>query len=149
MPTPRLGSLVSLASALSVSLLLGGCATVGSHPTGAGVGVELSQPVVRFDNGGRDHVHVYLLGQKREWLLGRVEPGARTTLRIPEDALSEDAGSMRLVVIPGGVVTQRAAADPRASITLAQPTTEILEQRWSFSQRSATGELVSLRRGGR
>jgi len=27
---------------------------------------------IRFDNGERDYVRVYLVGEKREWLLGRV-----------------------------------------------------------------------------
>ena len=34
---------------------------------------------IRFDNDAREHVHVYLIGEKREWLLGRVEPGAMAT----------------------------------------------------------------------
>jgi hypothetical protein len=42
-------------------------------------------PSIRFDNDAREHVHVYLIGEKREWLLGRVEAGAIAMLRIPEE----------------------------------------------------------------
>jgi hypothetical protein len=34
----------------------------------------------------------------------------------------------------------------RAAVTLAQPASEILRQRWAFSQASTNGELTSIRR---
>lgn len=46
-----------------------------------------------------------LVGAKCEWLLGRVEPGARKTLRLPDEALADDAGSMQLAVVIGERVT--------------------------------------------
>jgi hypothetical protein len=95
----------------------------------------------RFDNGGREHVHVYLIGEKREWLLGRVEAGAIATLRIPEESLVENASFVRLAVIAGEGVTLQAARNPRARLTLAQPASTILSQHWMFSQ----GNLTSLR----
>ena len=149
MTTPRFGSRVSAVAALILSLGLAGCATHSRAGSELTVALDAAQPIVRFDNGGRDVVHVYLVGQTREWLLGRVEPGARATLRIPDAALSDDAGSMRLAVVPGDRITQRAAADPRASITLAQPAATIVSERWKFSQTSVSGELISLRGGRR
>jgi hypothetical protein len=95
---------------------------------------------VRFDNDGREHVHVYLVGAKREWLLGRVEPGAKATLRIPEDALAESAMFARLAVVTGDRMTFQASRNSRAKLTTAQPASAILSQRWRFSQ----GELTSL-----
>ena len=145
MTTPRVGTLVSAAAALILTVGLGGCATNSRSGGTPSVAANAIGPVVRFDNGGRDVVHVYLVGQTREWLLGRVEPGARTALRIPDEAFGEDAGSMRLAVVPGDRITQRAAADPRASTTLAQPAATIVSERWKFSQTSASGELTSLR----
>ena len=144
MTTPRTRSIVSLATALTLTLALGGCA---SAPTR----LALNDPApadgaplaIHFDNGARDYVHVYLVGAKREWLLGRVEPGARTSLRIPEEALAEDLGFMRLAVLTGAHVTLRAASDPRAAITIPQPAPGIASQRWTFSQ----GQLTPLRLG--
>jgi hypothetical protein len=145
MTTPRTRSLVSLVAALTVTLALGGCASAPSRtawdaPAPAGV----PPFTVRFDNDARDYVHVYLVGAQRQWLLGRVEPGARATLRIPEEALAEDAGSMRLVALVGGRVTQRPASEARAVITLEQPAAAILSQRWTFSQTTPTGQLTPL-----
>ena len=98
----------------------------------------------RFDNEPRDYAHVYLGSEQRQWLLGRVEPGARATLRIPEEALTGDPGSMRLAVLAGQRVTLRVAGEARAALTIAQPATEILSQRWTLSKTLAVGQLRAL-----
>lgn len=146
MTTPRIRSLVSVAASLAATLALAGCASAPSRASATPAPIESVATTVRFDNIGRDYVRVYLVSETREWLLGRVEPGARATLRIPEDALASNTSSMRLAVVPGGGVTLRAAGGARVSLTLAQPASEILSQRWSYSQASANGELTSLRR---
>ena len=141
MRTLRRRALVSLAAAMAATLALGACfqaASVGGGPPS----LDDGRLAFRFDNGGREHVHVYLIGEKREWLLGRVEPGAIATLRIPEESVVENAKFVRLAVIAGERVTHQAARNPRATLTLAQPTSAILSQRWLFSQ----GSLTSLRR---
>ena len=149
MTKPRTRSFVSLASALSLALTLGACASGASRhvlnePT---TPAEASAAtVVRFDNGAREHVHVYLIGEQREWLLGRVEPGARATLRIPDDALAGNTRSMRLAVVAGQRVTMRAASEARA-ITLVQPASVIVSQKWTFSQTPTQGQLTALQLG--
>jgi hypothetical protein len=101
---------------------------------------------IRFDNNAGEHVHVYLIGEQREWLLGRVEPGARATLQIPEASLAGSPGFVQLAVLTGKRVTLQAARDARATFTVAQPASAILSQRWTFAQ----GQLTSLwRRGAR
>jgi hypothetical protein len=144
MTTPRTRSIVSLAAALTLTLALGGCASAPSRlALNDPAPVDGTALAIHFDNGARDYVHVYLVGAKREWLLGRVEPGARTALRIPDEALGEDLGFMRLAVLTGAPVTLRAASDPRATITIPQPAPGIASQRWTFSQ----GQLTPLRLG--
>jgi len=104
---------------------------------------EPSSPLtIRFDNLGRERVDVYLIGAKREWILGRVEPGATASLRIPEEALAKGLTHVRLAVLQGERLTFQAARNPRARLTIAQPASAILSQRWSFSQ----GALTSLGR---
>jgi len=128
---------VSLAAA--TILVLGACATL---PTGRKQGCLPAQPgsrTIRFDNEGRERVHVYLVAQQREWSLGRVEPGATAKLRIPIAALTEQE-FMRLAVIVGDRMTLRAARDPRTQLTIAQPALHVLSQRWSFAQ----GQLTSM-----
>jgi hypothetical protein len=144
MTTPRIRSLVSLAAALTVTFTLGGCVSAASRLASDGPApTDGAPPAVRFVNEARDYVHVYLVGEQREWLLGRVEPGARATLRIPEAALVENAGPMWLAVLTGERVTLRAAGDARAATTMAQPAAAILSQRWTFSQ-TPKGQLTSL-----
>ncbi|HEV7990965.1 MAG TPA: hypothetical protein VGP25_04025 [Gemmatimonadaceae bacterium] len=146
MTTPRIHSVVSLAAALTFTLTLGACAGSPSRVVGHGPApIEETAATVHFDNGGRDYVHVYLVGEKREWLLGRVEPGAHATLRIPEDALAESPRAMRLAVLSGEHVSQRVRSNARAAFTMAQPATEILAQRWTFSPALANGQLTSLK----
>jgi hypothetical protein len=97
---------------------------------------------IRFDNTARERVDVYLIGAKREWVLGRVEPGAIASLRIPDEAFAKGSMYVRLAVIPDEPLTFAAARNPRARLTIAQPASAILSQRWSFSQ----GQLTSIGR---
>jgi hypothetical protein len=125
-------------------MALGGCATASPHlASDASVAVD-EPPAVHFDNASRDYVQVYLVGIRREWLLGRAAPGARATFRVPEEALAEDAGQMRIAVVVGNYVTPERASDARAASALPRPMTEILGQRWTFSQRPTYGELTTL-----
>ena len=144
MTTPRTRRLVSLAAALTISLALGACASAPGGLAREGSAVTSNEPpvMIPFDNGARDYVRVYLVSPRREWLLGRVEPGARTTLRVPDDALADDAGPLRLAVLVGGRITLRAADESRAATTLPLPVTELGRERWSFSQSVATGQLT-------
>jgi len=98
---------------------------------------------IRFDNQARQYVHVYLVGESREWLLGRVEPGARATLRVPDGAMSDDAFRMQLAVLAGDRVTMRAALQPGASLTISQPAGQLLAQKWTFMQTLANGQATT------
>lgn len=145
MTTPRIRSLVSLAAAACIALSIGACATASPRLASDASASDDDIPrTVRFDNTGREFVHVYLVGEQREWHLGRVEPGARKTLRIPDEALADDAGSMQLAVIVGERVTLGAKRASRTILTIAQPSGLLLGQRWTFSQTPASGQLTSL-----
>jgi hypothetical protein len=139
MTTSRTRALVSLAATMVLITTLGACA--GAPPRQAlGWGpTEDGSRAIRFDNDGRDYVHIYLVGERREWLLGRVEPGAIAVLRIPADALAEP-GLMRLAVITGGRPTVAAGRDARAQLTIALPASHILSRKWWFAQ----GQVSSL-----
>lgn len=123
---------VSRYVALSASLLLAACTPHAASRVDAGaVPVVLS---IRFENEGRERVHVYLVGEQREWLLGGVEPGARTTLRVPEASLAGGQGWGRLVVVAGDRLAIRAMSDPRAMPTIQQPVAGLLTREWHVVQ---------------
>ena len=128
-----------------MAFTIGGCASARSPVTAdARTAADGHAVTIRFDNEAREHVHVYLVGARREWLLGRVETGARATLRIPDAALADDAGSIQLAVVPGSGVSLQAAREGRTVLTILQPTADLLSQRWTYSQTQATGRLLSL-----
>jgi hypothetical protein len=133
LPSPARVSLLAI-------LALGAC----TSRTIARAGPEEAAPVrgvgLRFLNEGRDRVHVYLVGERREWLLGRVEPGTTAWLAMPLHSMRGEAGRLRLAVLAGAPPTLQAGRDPRAVQSMVQPATALLEREWSFAQ----GQLVSL-----
>jgi hypothetical protein len=141
MTTPRTRPIVSLAVWLSLTLALGACVRSRTGPA-PDVSERMTAPslAIRFDNDAREHVHVYLIGDRREWLLGRIEAGTRKTLEIPAASRAAGEGFVRLAVIAGERPTLQAARNPRAIIALAQPATEIVAQRWTLTH----GQLTSL-----
>lgn len=140
MTTPRVRTIVSLVGMMTVTLVPGGCAGGASRPGVERPTTPERRLTIRFDNDAREHVHVYLIADQREWLLGRVEPGAVATLRFPEAALAGSTTFVRLAVVTGERVTLRAAHDPRARFTVAQPASAILSHQWWFGQ----GQLTPL-----
>jgi hypothetical protein len=142
MTTSAPRAFVSIAT-MAITLALGACIGASVRPAqNAGTSIDAPQLTIRFDNSGRDRVDVYLIGVKREWVLGRVEPGAIASLPIPEEALAKGSMYVRLAVIAGEPLTFAAARNPRARLTIAQPASAILSQQWRFSQ----GELSSIER---
>ena len=140
MTTPRPYVLVSRAAMTILTLALGACASAPARQALEQPSpIEAGQVSLRFDNQARSYVHVYLVGEKREWLLGRVEPGAVATLRIPDGSLESNPGFVQLAVVEGKQVTQRAARDARAQLTIAQPASSILARQWRF----VPGQLTS------
>jgi hypothetical protein len=144
MTTLRIRSLVSLAAALALTVAAGGCASAPRHVPDALLSAEEAPPAIRFDNDSRDYVDVYLVGDRRDWRLARVAAGAHAMLRIPEEALAEGAGRMRLAVLPAQRVTLRPSSDMRTASALARPIAEIVSQQWTFSQTLAQGQPSGL-----
>ena len=148
MTTPSTRFLVSRVAALTLTLALAGCASTPAQlahdASDVSTPADEAPPVIRFDNDARNYVHVYLVGVRREWMLGRVAPGARVTLRVPQEALDESEGPMRLAVLMGERVTYRAAVDVRTASALPRPAAEILSREWTFVPRMTGNELVAL-----
>ena len=131
MTTPRTSALVSLAATVVVLLTLGACVRPPS-PLDEPPPVASYPLSIHFDNDARDYVHVYLIGDSRQWLLGRVDPGAIATLRIPDAAIRGNSRYVRLAVIMGGRLTPEAVADTRATVTVLQPASAMVAHQWRF-----------------
>ena len=136
-------SRLGLATVLAVGLGAVACAG-GSRPLTQGTIMERTEDVassdesqarpttIDFDNEATVHVDVYIVTGQSEWRLGRVVPGARVRLRVPQSAIESTMGIVRLTVIPGFQRSAQAARDPRAVLAIAQPMSELLSQRWIF-----------------
>jgi len=149
MITPAIRAAVSIASlsaTLSAPLALGAC-THGAPPVpwDAAAAIARGPLTIRFENEAQTHVDVYFVDDRREWWLGRVAPGASTTLRIPDDAILQNEGYVRLAVLANSPRTAQVARNPRALLTIAQPARSLLAQRWTFVQtESASPEVFGL-----
>ena len=140
-------SVVTIALALSATLAVGACSRAGSPSTWDGTAAAPDGRVtIDFENEAQTYVDVYLVGELREWRLGRVAPGVHTRLRVPERELAATTGFIRLAVLANTLPATRLARDPRATLTIAQPVTQLLEQRWVFRQTPlASPEIFSAR----
>ena len=150
MRTRRNQSLVSavleLPGARLAALLVVGACAGWTHPVTQGEHTEAAEStastmaaapqtaMLQFDNQATVYVDVYLVGDQLQWRLGRVPPGFRAMLRVPESASPWALGLVQLAVIPGSQVSAEARRDPRAVIAVAQPMSEMLSQRWTFRQ---------------
>jgi hypothetical protein len=101
---------------------------------------------MRFDNEATVSVDVYLVSGQFQWRLGRVPPGMRAMLRVPESAIESKMGVVRVTVIPGSQISAQAERDRRAVFAIAQPVSEVLSQRWTFRQPEAAGLQLEGRR---
>src|ERR1700674_5597140 len=65
---------VSIAATMTITLALGACMGASTRPVlNARMSIDALPLTIRFDNLASERVDVYLIGAKREWLLGRVE----------------------------------------------------------------------------
>jgi len=146
MTTPRTRVIVSAVVSAVVSVIVtnvlaacaGGRASLASDDPAAAVAAAVL-PAIAFDNDAREHVQVYLVSESRQWYLGRVEPGARRTFRVPDDAVLTSPQRLQLGVMVGQPITPHVSGDPRAMFTISQPAARLFSQDWSIAQ----GQLIS------
>jgi hypothetical protein len=100
------------------ALPLAGCATHSGRPEAPAGAVAAARPVIRATNEGSDWLDFYLIGETREWYLGRVAAGGKTWLSLPADLRRDGPRTLRLAVIAGAPRSLRAERDPRAVVTV-------------------------------
>jgi hypothetical protein len=121
------------------ALPLAGCATHSGRPEVPAGAVAAARPVIRATNEGSDWLDFYLIGETREWYLGRVAAGGKTWLSLPADLRRDGPGTLRLAVIAGAPRSLRAERDPRAVVTVQHSVGALLGQHWRFAHRQLTG----------
>lgn len=121
------------------ALPLAGCATHSGRSEAPGGAVAAARPAIRATNEGSDWLDFYLIGETREWYLGRVAAGGKTWLSLPADFPGDRPGTLRLAVIAGAPRGLRAERDPRAVVTVQHSLGALLGQHWTFAHRQLTG----------
>lgn len=143
MLTPATRATVSALVMFTATLGLGGCA---GRATSAARDDAFVTPerrlVIRFDNEAQRYVDVYLIGERRQWYLGRVAAGAKTTLRIPPTAVETADEVMRLAVLSETPQSIQVLRDPRATLTIAQPASYLVSQSWTYWPKQTSPELI-------
>ena len=129
--------------ALAVTTFASACASVPVRPADDTT-IAVAPVWLPFDNLGHDYVRVYLVSARRQWMLGRVEQGQRTKLRVPAEALAPEEGWLRLAVLAGGLASQRVLAEPGVAFGATQPLPALLAQKWTYSAAASTGQLTAL-----
>jgi hypothetical protein len=126
-------SIVSLVVVFAATLPMAGCAGGPAPVTSDDVPTYThGRLALRFDNQAQTYVDVYLITDRWQRDLGRVDPGAKRTLWIPEAVLGSTSGFVRLAVLAGAPLSVDAAHDPRAAFTILQPASDLFSQRWTF-----------------
>jgi len=127
-------SVASRARSLALAGLFVVSACAGPRYSLAQMRHDVSAGNLQFDNLATMYVDVYLAAGQIQWRLGRVLPGMRATLTVPESAVDWPTGLMQLVAIPGSLMSAEAWRDARAVPAAAQPLSEVLSHRWTFRQ---------------
>jgi hypothetical protein len=127
-----------LVSAASIVSAMCGAAALGlTACAGRPQRPEPEIATMQFRNDAMVSVDVYLISAQFQWRLGRVPPGIRAVLRVPESAIDSAMGVVRVAVIPGSQMSAQADRDPRVVFAIAQPVSAVLSQRWTFRQPAA------------
>ena len=121
------------------TLPLAGCATRSGRSEASRGAEAAARPAIRANNEGSDWLDLYLIGDTREWYLGRVAAGGKAWLPLPADFPPDRQGTVQLAGIAGARRGLQAGRDARAIVTVQQSVTALLGQHWRFSHRQLTG----------
>lgn len=101
---------------------------------------------ITFRNQSRDRVQVYLIGDKEDWLLGRLESLQTAHLRLPESAFLTTQPVM-LAVVPVWSRNLQPRRDPRAILSIKQTMIDWPGMEWIFVGGQLQGPLRAQPRG--
>ena len=115
-------------SLLAAGLLIASCTPHrGAAPTPAP-----SARIITFRNRSHERIQVYLVGQKENWLLGRLEGLETARLRLPESFSDASGEGVVLAVLPGWSRSLAPRADRRVALSITEPRGDVAGEEWIF-----------------
>jgi hypothetical protein len=130
----NLGGMASLAA----GVMIVSCAT---YKRPAMVESARTETII-FQNRSPERIQVYLIGEKQDWLLGRLDPMETARLRLPPSAWGESREAVVLAVLPGWTKSLAPRSDRRAAVSIAEIGSNLPGEHWSF----VNGQLQGPRR---
>ena len=115
-------------STLAACLLIASCALPGANSTRQ----TAPSATITFRNEGRDRIQVYLVGEKQDWLIGRLEPLQTARLPLPEFGFASASQTVTLTVVPGWSGNAQPRRDPRAAVSIDQVSDNLPGEEWIF-----------------
>ena len=128
---------------LLVTLLVQGCATHAPRTDQRPV-AEITRDSLLVDNDTRQRIDVYLIEATQDYLLGRLEAGSKKWLSLPARSAVPGAGWVSLAVLVDAPRSLRPSRDANAVLTIRQPMTALLGQRWVFAENQLRGSSPRL-----
>ena len=87
---------------------------------------------ITFHNQGRDRVQVYLVGEKEDWLIGRLEPLETARLPLPQFGFASAPQAVALAVVPGWTRNLQPRRDPHATVSIDEISDNLAGEEWIF-----------------
>lgn len=131
-------------STLAACLVIASCASPGAKSAGR----PEPSATITFHNQARDRIQIYLVGEKEDWLIGRLEPLQTAHLALPQFGIASAPLGVALVVIPGWSGNAQPRRDPRAAVSIDQVSDNLPGEEWIFLNGQLQGPLRA-RAGGR
>lgn len=127
---------------LAACLAIASCVSPGAKSPGR----PEPSATITFHNKGHDRIQVYLVGEKENWLIGRLEPLQTADLAIPQFGFASAPLGVAVVVVPGWSRSQQPRLDPRAAVSSDEVSDNLPGEEWIFVDGRLQGPLRASRR---
>lgn len=94
--------------------------------------LEPTAATLTFRNESRERIYVYIIEEKEERLLGRLEQLETLRLRLPERSSGGAAAMVRIAVVVGAASRMQASRDGRAVLSIQLPMQSLAGQNMAF-----------------
>jgi hypothetical protein len=101
--------------------------------------LEPTAATLTFRNQSRERIYVYLIEEREERLLGRLEQLETARLRLPARSSVGEGGMIRLAVVAGEASRLQPSRDSRAILSVYLPVQSLVGQNMAFVAGQLTG----------